>query len=101
MSARSKETILRERGRGEFTSLPAFLLRVQPMKEEMEAMIQAGAFDDFGKSRTTQYWEFKSLAANRTSTARTSGPAVSTLAPPETLAAEQTVPAPRQLWLFP
>jgi len=77
ISLRTKETILRERARGEFTSLPDFFLRVQPLNEEMEAMIQASAFDDFGKSRTTQYWEFKSLSA------------------------EHTIPTPRQLWLFP
>ena len=63
LTTRTKETILRERARGKFTSLPDFLLRVQPLNEEMQSLIQAGAFDDFGKTRTTQYWEFKSLCA--------------------------------------
>ena len=28
----------------------------------MESLIRVGAFDDFGKPRTAQYWEFKSLS---------------------------------------
>jgi len=94
---------LRERARGEFTSLPDFFLRVQPLNEEMEALIQAGAFDDFGKSRTTQYWEFKSLAANRTSSPRNSRSAISQSSTAPTVSAaspEQTAPTSRQLWLF-
>src|SRR5260370_20882847 len=55
----TKELILRERERGEFISLRDFYLRIQPLNEEMESLIRAGAFDGFGKSRTTQYWEFK------------------------------------------
>jgi len=59
LTNRTKELILRERERGEFISLRDFYLRVQPLNEEMESLIRAGAFDGFGKSRTTQYWEFK------------------------------------------
>jgi len=108
ISQRTKELILRERERGEFASLPDFFLRVQPLNEEMEAMIQAGAFDDFGKSRTIQYWEFKSLAADRPSIPRHKK-SVSTQNPssldaqanssPHTTA-HTTFPL-RQLWLFP
>ena len=29
----------------------------------MDALIRVGAFDDFGQSRTTQYWTFRSLCA--------------------------------------
>jgi len=61
LTQRTKETILHERAHGPFTSLADFFLRVQPLNEEMEALIRVGAFDDFGQSRTTQYWEFKSL----------------------------------------
>jgi len=62
LTSRAKEAILRERARGPFVSLHDFFLRVQPLNEEMESLIQAGAFDGFGKPRTTQYWEFKSLS---------------------------------------
>ena len=57
----TKETILRERARGPFTSLADFFIRVQPLPEEMDALIKVGAFDPFGQSRTAQYWQFKSL----------------------------------------
>jgi DNA-directed DNA polymerase III PolC len=61
LTTRTKEMIVRERAEAAFGSMADFYWRVRPLAEEMEAMIQAGAFDDFGKSRTTQYWEFKSL----------------------------------------
>ena len=61
LTQRTSETILRERARGPFASLADFFLRVQPLNEEMEALIRVGAFDDFGQSRTAQYWAFKSL----------------------------------------
>src|SRR5205085_1599815 len=59
LTIRTKETILRERARAEFSALQDFLRRVQPLNEEMDSLIKAGAFDEFGKPRTTQYWEFK------------------------------------------
>jgi DNA polymerase III alpha subunit len=62
LTQRTKDTILTERHRHEFTSLHDFFTRVQPLNEEMERLIQAGAFDIFGKPRTTQYWEFRALA---------------------------------------
>ncbi len=65
LTACAKETILRERARGEFTSLTDFIFRVRPLDEEMESLIQAGAFDEFGKPRSTQYWEFKQETAGR------------------------------------
>jgi DNA-directed DNA polymerase III PolC len=61
LTHRTKETILRERARGPFASLADFFLRVEPLNEEMESLIRVGACDDFGQSRTAQYWEFKSL----------------------------------------
>jgi DNA polymerase III alpha subunit len=36
-------------------------VRIQPLPEEMESLIRVGAFDEFGKNRTAQYWEFKRL----------------------------------------
>src|SRR5207237_2327282 len=40
----------------------------QPLNAEMEALIQASAFDIFGKPRTTQYREFKALSRNPAAT---------------------------------
>jgi DNA-directed DNA polymerase III PolC len=60
LTNRTKETILRERAHGEFSSLTDFFLRVQPLPEEMEALIRVGAFDSFGQSRTAQYWSWRS-----------------------------------------
>jgi DNA polymerase III alpha subunit len=65
----TKDAILSERARGPFSSLTDFALRVQPLSEEMEALIRVGAFDDFGKTRTNQYWEFKSISENASSIA--------------------------------
>jgi DNA polymerase III alpha subunit/nucleotidyltransferase/DNA polymerase involved in DNA repair len=62
LTLRTKESILRERSCGAFSSLTDFALRVQPLPEEMESLIRVGAFDDFGKPRTAQYWEFKGNA---------------------------------------
>jgi DNA polymerase III alpha subunit len=59
LTNRTKETILRERAHGEFISLTDFFLRVQPLPEEMEALIRAGAFDSFGQTRTAQYWSWR------------------------------------------
>jgi DNA polymerase III alpha subunit len=63
LTQRTKETILREHTSAPFASLPDFFLRVRPLNEEMEALIRVGAFDDFGQSRTAQYWEFRSRNA--------------------------------------
>jgi len=62
LSERAKDSLLRERERGPFSSLTDFFLRVEPPGEDMEILIRAGAFDPFGQTRTMQYWEFKSLA---------------------------------------
>lgn len=61
LTQRTGEALLRERKRGPFASLADFFLRVQPLNEEVDALIRVGAFDDFGQSRTTQYWAFRSL----------------------------------------
>ena len=59
LTNRTKEAIVRERAQSEFSSLTDFFLRIQPLPEEMEALIRAGAFDNFGQSRTTQYWSWR------------------------------------------
>jgi len=56
LTLRTKERIIQERERAPFSSLHDFFLRVHPLNEEMEALIRSGAFDEFGKPRTTQYW---------------------------------------------
>jgi error-prone DNA polymerase len=66
LTQRTRDAILAERHRGEFTSLHDFFTRVQPLNEEMEHLIQVGAFDIFGKPRTTQYWEFRALVHQET-----------------------------------
>ncbi len=62
LTRRTKDAILSERNRGEFSSLSDFMLRVKPLPEEMQVLIHAGAFDPFGQTRTRQYWEFQSLS---------------------------------------
>jgi error-prone DNA polymerase len=61
LSTRTREAIVIERERGRFSSMSDFFLRVQPLTEEMQSLIQVGAFDEFDQSRTRQYWEFKAL----------------------------------------
>jgi DNA polymerase III alpha subunit len=52
---------LAEREHGAFASLADFHRRVQPLPEEMEAMIRAGGFDEFGQTRTRQFWEAQQI----------------------------------------
>src|SRR5262249_23172538 len=61
LTNRTKDTILAERAHSPFSSLTDFFLRVRPLPEEMDSLIRVGAFDPFGQTRTTQYWQFKSL----------------------------------------
>ncbi len=49
--------ILCEHPRGPFTSLRNCFDRLRPNAEELTALIQAGAFDEFGQSRTHQFWD--------------------------------------------
>lgn len=62
LTERTTQRLLQERERAPFSSLADFFLRVHPLSEEMQALIQIGAFDEFGTSRTGQFWELKSLA---------------------------------------
>jgi DNA polymerase III alpha subunit len=80
LTRRTGDRILAERERNAFSSLADFFLRVQPLPEEMDILIRAGAFDPFGQSRTAQYWEFKTLHQ-----------------PPSSSPSR----APTQLWLLP
>jgi error-prone DNA polymerase len=47
--------------RGSFESMADFFHRVAPSGEELEAMIRAGAFDEFGETRTRQFWQAQHL----------------------------------------
>lgn len=87
LSTRTSDRICADHNRGEFASLDEFWTRVQPLPEEMEWLIRAGAFDLFGKPRTAQYWEFRSLTHRDGY---------------ELQQARSTrVALPRQLWLLP
>ncbi|MEY2409260.1 MAG: polymerase subunit alpha [Verrucomicrobiota bacterium] len=61
LSQRTPERLVEEWQRGSFVSLADFYRRVVPAREEMEAMLRVGAFDEFGKSRTAQFWEVQQL----------------------------------------
>ena len=50
LTTRTTDSIIQARERGVFTSLPDFFHRVAPAAEELEAMIRAGAFDEFGET---------------------------------------------------
>lgn len=45
-----------------YQSMRDFYLRTNPTTEEMNNLIRAGAFDEFGSPRTEQYWQFRELA---------------------------------------
>ncbi|HLP75279.1 MAG TPA: DNA polymerase III subunit alpha, partial [Candidatus Paceibacterota bacterium] len=55
------DRLLSERERERFTSLTDFYRRVNPSPEEMEIILRAGGFDEFGHSRTKQFWEAQYL----------------------------------------
>ena len=61
LTDRTIQRLLAERARGRFASLADFHRRVTPSPEEMEAMIRAGGFDEFGQTRTQQFWETQHL----------------------------------------
>jgi len=64
LTERVGDRLLSERQHGPFKSLKDFYLRVHPSAEELEAFIRVGALDEFGATRTEQFWE--SLRLQRT-----------------------------------
>ena len=64
LTERTIKRLLAERERGAFASLADFHRRVKPLPEEMEAMIRAGGFDEFGQTRTRQFWEAQHLQSS-------------------------------------
>ena len=65
LSERTIKRLLAERKRQAFASLADFQRRVQPRREELEVMIRAGGFDEFGQPRTRQFWEAQRLAKSK------------------------------------
>ena len=61
LTARTIEALLAARRHGPFSSLENFFHRVTPAGEELEAMIRAGGFDEFGETRTRQFWQARHL----------------------------------------
>ena len=61
LTGRTSDKIIAARTQGPFTSLADFFHRVTPSGEELESMIRAGAFDDFGDKRTRQFWQAQYL----------------------------------------
>ena len=61
LTARTTDALVAARERGPFTSMGDFFRRVAPTGEELEAMIRVGAFDEFGETRTRQFWQAQHL----------------------------------------
>jgi len=61
LTTRTTDALLNARERGPFTSMADFFHRVAPSGEELEAMIRVGAFDEFGETRTRQFWQAQHL----------------------------------------
>jgi DNA-directed DNA polymerase III PolC len=61
ITARTTEAMIAARQHGTISSLPDFVRRVGPAADELEAMIRAGAFDEFGETRTRQFWQAQHL----------------------------------------
>ena len=61
LTNRTTDRLLAAQAQGAFTSLADFFRRVGPTGEELETMIRVGAFDEFGESRTRQFWQAQHL----------------------------------------
>ncbi|MEI2726965.1 MAG: hypothetical protein V9H26_26715 [Verrucomicrobiota bacterium] len=69
LTSRTTDAMVKARERGTFTSLSDFFHRVAPAAEELEAMIRAGAFDEYGETRTRQFWQAQHLVKTYSSNA--------------------------------
>jgi DNA-directed DNA polymerase III PolC len=61
ISMRTGDAMIEARQRGSFPSMADFFHRVKPSGEELEAMIRVGALDEFGETRTRQFWQAQQL----------------------------------------
>jgi len=71
LTARTTAAMLQAREHGVFTSVSDFFHRVDPAAAELEAMIRAGAFDEFGETRTRQFWQAQHLVKTYSGQAET------------------------------
>src|ERR1017187_2689841 len=61
LSDKTVKRMIAGRQRGSFSTLADFHRRVHPSHDEMETIIRAGGFDEFGQPRTRQFWEAQYL----------------------------------------
>ena len=61
LSEKTVKRIIAARQQGSFATLADFHRRVNPSHDEIEAIIRAGGFDEFGQPRTRQFWEAQYL----------------------------------------
>ena len=61
LSDKTIKRIVAEREREQFKSIADFRRRANPSHDEIEAIIRAGGFDEFGQPRTRQFWEAQYL----------------------------------------
>ncbi len=61
LTTRTSDRILTEHEREPFQSLADFYRRIAASPEEMESLLRVGAFDEFGRTRTAQFWECQFL----------------------------------------
>jgi DNA-directed DNA polymerase III PolC len=61
LTGQTTKRLLAEHERGAFISPADFHRRVKPLPEEMETTIRTGAFDEFGQTRTRQFWEAQQI----------------------------------------
>jgi error-prone DNA polymerase len=61
MTKRTEERIIAERAISLFSSVADFYHRVRPSGEELESIIRTGACDEFGETRTRQFWQAQYL----------------------------------------
>ena len=61
LTTRTTDAMLQTHVGGRFESMADFFRRIFPAGEELEAMIRAGAFDEFGETRTRQFWQAQHL----------------------------------------
>lgn len=61
LTERTQKRLLQEHRGDHFRSLEDFCGRVGASGEELELLLRIGAFDGFGESRTTQFWQIQHL----------------------------------------
>jgi DNA polymerase III alpha subunit len=80
LTQRTTDDLLAARQQGPFLSLSDFFHRVVPAAEDFAELIRAGGFDEFGETRTRQFWQAQYLLRTFASAAE---PAQGWLLPPE------------------